>query len=48
MGIMKAVYLKLTRAEHETLFEMKGGDAKDGGKTWENFVLSLAGLKERD
>ena len=38
-----AVYLKFLTSEHEALKEKKDLT----GLTWENYVLSLAGLKKR-
>ena len=39
---IKTVTLKLLSSEHSKLSEKKGK------KTWENFILSLAGMRERD
>ena len=38
-----AVYLKLLDSEHEALTKLK----KKTGLNWEDYVLTLAGLKKR-
>lgn len=40
---IKAVYMKFLTSEHEALKEKKD----KAGLTWENYVLTLAGLKKR-
>lgn len=40
---IKAVYLKLLDTEHKRLWELK----EKTGLNWEDYVLTLAGLKKR-